>query len=185
MTELDAALPPPDRPADASDPIPPQATETQPGPEPVAAEAIEPEPVAPEPVEPEPVEPEPLAPEKDVAPDAVEGPRTVGRYIADTLRAAGVRYAFTVPGESFLGLLEAFEGAGIRVIATRHEGAAAFMAEAHGQLTGRPAVALGTRARTSPSASIRPARTRHRCSSRSDRSTARGGDVRRSRRSTR
>jgi acetolactate synthase-1/2/3 large subunit len=57
-----------------------------------------------------------------------------------------VRYAFTVPGESFLGLLDAFEGAGIRVVATRHEGAAAFMAEAHGQLTGRPAVCLGTRA---------------------------------------
>jgi acetolactate synthase-1/2/3 large subunit len=32
------------------------------------------------------------------------------------------------------------------VIATAHEGAAAFMAEAHGQLTGRPAVCLGTRA---------------------------------------
>ena len=51
-----------------------------------------------------------------------------------------------MPGESFLGLLDAFEGAGIRVVATRHEGAAAFMAEAHGQLTGRPAVCLGTRA---------------------------------------
>ena len=72
--------------------------------------------------------------------------RTVGRFIADAMRAAGVRYAFTVPGESFLGLLDAFEGAGIRVVATRHEGAAAFMAEAHGQLTGRPAVCLGTRA---------------------------------------
>jgi acetolactate synthase-1/2/3 large subunit len=86
------------------------------------------------------------APEPELEPAAAEGPRTVGRYIADVLRAAGVRYAFTVPGESFLGLLDAFEGAGIRVIATRHEGAAAFMAEAHGQLTGRPAVALGTRA---------------------------------------
>ena len=86
------------------------------------------------------------APEPDLEPAVAEGPRTVGRYIADVLRAAGVRYAFTVPGESFLGLLDAFEGAGIRVIATRHEGAAAFMAEAHGQLTGRPAVALGTRA---------------------------------------
>ena len=74
------------------------------------------------------------------------GPRTVGRFVADALRSAGVRYAFTVPGESFLGLLDAFEGAGIRVVATRHEGAAAFMAEAHGQLTGRPAVCLGTRA---------------------------------------
>lgn len=75
-----------------------------------------------------------------------EAPQTVGRFIADALRAAGVRYAFTVAGESFLGLLDAFEGAGIRVVATRHEGAASFMAEAHGQLTGRPAVCLGTRA---------------------------------------
>ena len=30
----------------------------------------------------------------------------MGRFIADALRAAGVRYAFTVPGESFLGLLD-------------------------------------------------------------------------------
>ena len=36
--------------------------------------------------------------------------------------------------------------AGIRVIATRHEGGAAFMAEAHAQLTGRPAACIGTRA---------------------------------------
>jgi acetolactate synthase-1/2/3 large subunit len=77
---------------------------------------------------------------------AEQGPRTVGRLIADALRSAGVRYAFTVPGESFLGLLDALGDAGIRVVATRHEGAAAFMAEAHGQLTGRPAACLGTRA---------------------------------------
>src|SRR6185503_12321792 len=64
----------------------------------------------------------------------------------DALRSAGVRYAFTVPGESFLGLLDALGDAGIRVVATRHEGAAAFMAEAHGQLTGRPAACLATRA---------------------------------------
>jgi acetolactate synthase-1/2/3 large subunit len=72
--------------------------------------------------------------------------RTVGRFIADALRAAGVRFAFTVPGESFLGLLEGLKAAGIRVVAARHEGGAAFMAEAHGQLTGRPAAAIGTRA---------------------------------------
>jgi acetolactate synthase I/II/III large subunit len=82
---------------------------------------------------------QPVEPEPDM-------PRTVGRFIADGLRAAGVRFAFTVPGESFLGLLEGLEAAGIRVVATRHEGGAAFMAEAHGQLTGRPAAALGTRA---------------------------------------
>ncbi|HVL53604.1 MAG TPA: thiamine pyrophosphate-dependent enzyme, partial [Vitreimonas sp.] len=45
-----------------------------------------------------------------------------------------------------LGLLDGLSGAGIRIVTTRHEGAAAFMAEAYGQLTGRPAACLGTRA---------------------------------------
>src|SRR5436189_5533635 len=82
---------------------------------------------------------EPAIPTESPKPAVDAGPRSVGRYIADQLRAAGGRYGVTVPGESFLGLLDALEGAGIRVVATRHEGAAAFMAEAHGQLTGRPA----------------------------------------------
>lgn len=73
-------------------------------------------------------------------------PSTVAELIAATLRAAGVRLAFTVPGESFLPVLDALHAAGIRVVATRHEGAAAFAAEAYGQLTGRPAACLGTRA---------------------------------------
>ena len=93
-------------------------------------------------------EPEAAAePESTPEPEAMPvGPVSVGRMIADALRRAGVRWAFTVPGESFLGLLEGFEAAGINVVATRHEGAAAFMAEAHAQLTGRPAACLGTRA---------------------------------------
>ena len=85
-------------------------------------------------------------PEDTAPPAPATGPRTVGRLIADALRAAGVRYAFTVPGESFLGLLDGLSGAGIRIVTTRHEGGAAFMAEAYGQLTGRPAAAIGTRA---------------------------------------
>ena len=72
--------------------------------------------------------------------------RTVGRLIADAVAAAGVRWAFTVPGESFLELLDALPAAGVTVIATRHEGGASFMAEAVGQLTGQPAAVLGTRA---------------------------------------
>ena len=71
---------------------------------------------------------------------------TVAVHVARQLRAAGVRFAFTVPGESFLALLEAFGDEGIRVVSTRHENGAAFMAEAYGQLTGRPAVVVGTRA---------------------------------------
>ena len=79
-------------------------------------------------------------------PPAPVAPRTVGRLIADALQSAGVTTAFTVPGESFLGLLDALPDVGIRVVATRHEGGAAFMAEAHGQLTGRPALCIATRA---------------------------------------
>ncbi len=131
--------------AEVADSAEPEATtgEAEVAPDPEAPEATD---DAAEPTDStEPAVPaEPAAP--DLEPVADAGPRTVGRFIADSLRAAGVRYAFTVPGESFLGLLDAFEGAGIRVIATRHEGGAAFMAEAHGQLTGRPAVCLGTRA---------------------------------------
>lgn len=71
---------------------------------------------------------------------------TVGQAIARELAGAGVEWAFTVPGESFLGVLDALPGAGIRVVATRHEGGASFMAEAVGQLTDKPAAVLGTRA---------------------------------------
>ena len=92
----------------------------------------------------------PDAPEEvdasEPAPPPSAEPMTVGRMFADAIRRAGVRWAFTVPGESFLGLLEGLEAVGINVVATRHEGAAAFMAEAHAQLTGRPAACLGTRA---------------------------------------
>ncbi len=126
-------------------PEPPQSPEPEPESAPVPEHEAAPEPEsAPEPEpasEPEP-EPEP-APEHEPEPVA---PRTVGRLIADALKAAGVEVAFTVPGESFLGLLDALPEAGIRVVTTRHEGGAAFMAEAHGQLTGKPAACLATRA---------------------------------------
>ena len=121
----------------------PEATEPVETPEPaeVAADAEEQAPQAEAPQL-----DEAAAPAPHEIPVEPSGPRTVGRYIADALRAAGVRVAFTVPGESFLGVLDALGDAGIRVVATRHEGGAAFMAEAYGQLTGRPAACLATRA---------------------------------------
>src|SRR3954447_3651952 len=62
------------------------------------------------------------------------------------LRDRGVRYAFGVPGESFLGLLDAlYETPEIQLVPTRHEGGAAFMADAVGKLTGQPAICMGTR----------------------------------------
>ena len=71
----------------------------------------------------------------------------VGEVVADLLVEAGVRRAYTVPGESFLPLLEAFDAhPQLQVVSTRHEGGAAFMAEADGKLTGTPAVVMATRA---------------------------------------
>ncbi|MFI5254174.1 MAG: thiamine pyrophosphate-dependent enzyme [Candidatus Limnocylindrales bacterium] len=69
-----------------------------------------------------------------------------GRAVAETLVESGIEFAFTVPGESFLGLLDALHDTPIRMVATRHEAGAGFMAEAVGQLTGRPALCLATRA---------------------------------------
>ncbi len=74
------------------------------------------------------------------------GASTAGRFIADALAAAGVRVAYTVPGESFLPLLDGLAAAGIRVVATRHEGGAALMAAASASLSGRPTAVLATRA---------------------------------------
>lgn len=150
MTELDAQTTPTDEQIASPGTV---ATGRAPDAEPAAADD-EPAPAPSEPVDSERAPasaPTPDGPAAVAEPPAAEpqpdtGPRTVGRFIAEALRSAGVRYAFTVPGESFLGLLDALEGSGIRVVATRHEGAAAFMADAHGQLTGRPAVCLGTRA---------------------------------------
>jgi acetolactate synthase I/II/III large subunit len=70
---------------------------------------------------------------------------TVGAALAQALARAGVKIAFTVPGESVLGLIDGLSASRIRVVATRHEGSAAFMAAAVAQLTGRPAVCIGTR----------------------------------------
>ena len=66
-------------------------------------------------------EPRPTSAERRAPPTEPARARS-DALIADALRAAGVRYAFTVPGESFLGLLDALGDAGIRVVATRHEG---------------------------------------------------------------
>ena len=49
-------------------------------------------------------------------------PSGAGRFVADALAAAGVRVAFTVPGESFLPLLEALPAAGIRDSMKRQAG---------------------------------------------------------------
>ncbi|MQA98242.1 MAG: thiamine pyrophosphate-binding protein [Streptosporangiales bacterium] len=71
---------------------------------------------------------------------------TVAEAVVALLAEAGVRRYYTVPGESFLGLLDAVEqDERLRLISTRHESGASFMAEADARMTGVPAVAMGSR----------------------------------------
>src|SRR5690606_37771976 len=60
------------------------------------------------------------------------------------LEAEGVEYVFGIPGEENLDLLESLRTSGIRLILTRHEQAAGFMAVTYGRLTGKPGVCLAT-----------------------------------------
>src|SRR3546814_6216928 len=69
-----------------------------------------------------------------------------GQIVVDALRRHGVEVVFCVPGESFLGILDALlDAPEIRLVTCRHESGAAYMAEAYGKLTGKPAVCLVTR----------------------------------------
>jgi acetolactate synthase I/II/III large subunit len=67
---------------------------------------------------------------------------------ADLLVAAleneGVVQIFGVPGEENLAMVEALRSSSIKLVVTRHEQAAAFMAATHGRLTGRPGVCMTT-----------------------------------------
>ena len=79
-----------------------------------------------------------------------------GHLLVECLVAQGVTHAFGVPGESYLAVLDGFHRHAdqIRFIINRQEGGAAFMAEAHGKLTGRPGVCFVTRGPGATNASI-------------------------------
>ncbi|HET9811966.1 MAG TPA: thiamine pyrophosphate-binding protein [Sphingomicrobium sp.] len=74
------------------------------------------------------------------------GARTGGRILVDQLRINGCDRIFTVPGESFLAVLDALHDTPeIAVTVCRQEGGVAYMADADGKMTGRPGVAFVTR----------------------------------------
>lgn len=72
-------------------------------------------------------------------------PLHVGAAVVESLTAHGVDRVYSVPGESFLAVLDGLHDAEITNVVARHEGGATYMAEAQGKLTGRPGVALVTR----------------------------------------
>ena len=60
------------------------------------------------------------------------------------LEQEGVTQIFGVPGEENLDFVESLRNSSIKLVVTRHEQPAAFMAATHGRLTGRPGVCLST-----------------------------------------
>ncbi|QJQ32019.1 thiamine pyrophosphate-binding protein [Sphingomonas lacunae] len=82
-------------------------------------------------------------------------PRTGGRLLVDQLVIQGCDRIFTVPGESFLAVLDALHDVpAIDTVVCRQEGGVAFMACADGAMTGRPGIAFVTRGPGATNASI-------------------------------
>jgi acetolactate synthase I/II/III large subunit len=82
--------------------------------------------------------------------------RTGGQILVDALKLHGVDTAFCVPGESYLGTLDALYDArdAIRLVVCRQEGGASNMADAYGKLTGKPGVVFVTRGPGATNASV-------------------------------
>ena len=83
-------------------------------------------------------------------------PTIAGHLLVQCLVEQGVTHAFGVPGESYLAVLDGFHlyRDQIQFVINRQEGGAAFMAEAHGKLTGRPGICFVTRGPGATNASI-------------------------------
>jgi acetolactate synthase I/II/III large subunit len=64
--------------------------------------------------------------------------------LISALENEGVTQIFGVPGEENLDVVEALRRSSIKLVLTRHEQAAGFMAATHGRLTGKPGVCLAT-----------------------------------------
>ena len=82
--------------------------------------------------------------------------KLAGHWLVECLIQQGATHAFGVPGESYLAVLDGLyqHSAHIQFVTCRQEGGAAFMAEAHGKLTGRPGVCMVTRGPGATNASI-------------------------------
>ena len=71
-------------------------------------------------------------------------PRKGSDLFVEALVNEGVEYIFAVPGEENLDMLESIRKSKIRLILTRHEQGAGFMAATYGRLTGRAGVCMAT-----------------------------------------
>src|SRR6266567_2497879 len=65
-------------------------------------------------------------------------------FLVSCLENERVRFAFGIPGEENLELMDSLRDSSIRFVLTRHEEAAAFMADVYGRLTTHAGVCLAT-----------------------------------------
>jgi acetolactate synthase-1/2/3 large subunit len=80
---------------------------------------------------------------------------TSSHALLSVLQNHGIDRVFLVPGESYLGILDAlYDFPGIDTVICRHEAGAGFMAVADGRLTRRPGVVLVSRGPGATNASI-------------------------------
>ena len=81
--------------------------------------------------------------------------RTAAQALVETLVRHGADRVFCVPGESYLAVLDAlYDHPEIQTICCRHEGGAGFMAVADAKITGRPGIALVSRAPGASNAAV-------------------------------
>lgn len=69
---------------------------------------------------------------------------TASDHFVKCLEAEGVEYIFGIPGEENLDFLDSLSRSSIKLILTRHEQGAGFMAATYGRLTGKTGVCLST-----------------------------------------
>ena len=69
---------------------------------------------------------------------------TAAQLLVQCLENEGVKYAFGIPGEENIHVIDALDNSSIRFILVRHEQAASFMADIYGRLTDQAGVCIGT-----------------------------------------
>ena len=79
------------------------------------------------------------------SPSDRSGTPSAGHMIVRSLEQHGVERVYVVPGESYLDVLDGLHYSTIETVVCRHEGGAAYMAEADGKMSTTPGIAMVTR----------------------------------------
>src|SRR5436853_2224062 len=69
---------------------------------------------------------------------------TAAQLLVECLENEGVKYAYGIPGEENIHVIDALNNSSIHFVLVRHEQAASFMADIYGRLTGQAGVCVGT-----------------------------------------